>query len=98
MISAQCHEIKSLIFRSRYKLITYAPPTNYYTRNDRRVPDNSSGCGNWSREHHKTNSSVPVCLFDILADESETTNLAAQFPKIVQLLHAKLLTYGCVYR
>ena len=83
---------KSIIWKGRYKLITNAPPTNYYTRNDRRIPDNSTGCGNWGQHNH--NTTAPPCLFDLLADESETSNLAAQLPNIVQQLHTKLLGYA----
>lgn len=84
---------KSIIWKGRFKLITYAPPTNFYTPDDTRIPDNSSGCGNWTRDKHKTNASSPVCLYDLVVDESETINLWAQHPDIVQELSAQLATY-----
>lgn len=37
---------------------------------------------------------VSPCLFDILNDPCETTNLAGKFPKIVEKLKAKLDYYG----
>ena len=65
-------------------------------------PCNSNG---WSMKNNTMTQPPPAsdprggtfcsrCLFDLLADEGEHVNIAADHPEIVEKLAAQLATYG----
>eukprot|EP00051_Salpingoeca_urceolata_P017166 m.232093 g.232093 ORF g.232093 m.232093 type:complete len:413 (-) comp18880_c1_seq4:269-1507(-) len=87
---------ESIIWKSQYKLITQADPTFWYTKNDTHIPDDrtawpcrkstdSNGC-------HVCSDKDP-CLFDIIQDPSERTDISKSNPSIVAQLQAKLAEF-----
>lgn len=58
------------------------------TCNEHKIPDSNS--------INACNPQETMCLFDILNDPCETTNVAAEFPEIVSKLKEKLDYYGSV--
>ena len=93
-----------------WKLITLAGQSNYYFPNQTAMPNNKSECLEGRQpdpaQPGRTDALVtgcPVCnethpcLFDILQDPRETTNLAAQHPKVVMRLAPLLKQYEKYY-
>lgn len=93
------------IIKDQYKLVTLGGQSNYYTNASEHVnpPGTVLPCLTGTQPHPGgTDNPVtgcPVCnithpcLFDIMADPTETTDISASHPEIVQDLLAKLQAY-----
>lgn len=88
----------SIIYQQRWKLLTQADSTWWYTPDNQHIPDTRSEwpCRNkMPAADGACNVCVrdDPCLFDLLADMGERHDLSKQNPDLVKTMQAKLATY-----